>query len=64
MLLLIRQPEGFGNGLGMVILLFLGHLAHLVTPLPQGDFPGAVRLAQLAAFPLLLTLPQRFAAGA
>ena len=27
-----------------------------------GDFPGAVRLAYLAAYPILLTLPQRFPA--
>jgi len=29
-----------------------------------GDFPGAVRLAYLAAYPILLTLPQRFPAPA
>jgi signal transduction histidine kinase len=60
LLLLIRRPPGFGAGLGMFGLFFLGQLLHLLAPLPAGDYPGAVRLAQLAAYPFLLALPQRF----
>jgi signal transduction histidine kinase len=60
LLLLIRRPAGFGSGLGMFSLIFLGQLLHLLAPLPDGDYPGAVRLAQLAAYPLLLALPHRF----
>lgn len=60
LMLLTRRPNGWETGLGMLILLFAGHLAHLLAPLSGSDFPGAVRLAQMAAYPLLLTLPQRF----
>ena len=60
LLLLIRRPPGFGAGLGMFGLFFIGQLLHLFAPLPSGDYPGAVRLAQLAAYPFLLALPQRF----
>lgn len=62
LLLLNRRPEGYGSGLGMLGLIFAGHLAHWLAPWPEGDFPGAVRLAQMAAYPLLLTLPQRLPA--
>jgi GAF domain-containing protein len=58
-MLYARRPPGYEIGLGMFALLFLGQAVHLVFPLPAGDFPGVVRLAQLAAFPLLLTLPYR-----
>ena len=57
---LIRRPSSYETGLGMFALLFTGHLIHLLAPLPEGDFPGVVRLAQIAAFPLLLVLPQRY----
>ena len=63
-ILMIRRPSGWGNGLAALLLAFLGHLLHLLTNPGTGDFPGAVRLAYLAAFPLLLTLPQRFPAPA
>jgi hypothetical protein len=60
LLLLIRRPAGYGIGLGMFSLLFLGQLIYLFNPLPQGDYPGLVRLTQIAAYPLLLTIPARF----
>lgn len=63
LLLIVRHPDGYGIGLGMFSLLFLGQLIYLFNPLPQGDFPGVVRLAQIAAYPLLLTLPSRFSLG-
>jgi signal transduction histidine kinase len=57
--LVLRKPNGWSNGLAMLILGFFGHLASLVYPM-AGNFPGFVRLAQLAMFPILLTLSQRF----
>ncbi len=57
--LVIRRPNGWGNGIAMLVLGFVGHLVSLVAP-TSGDYPGIVRLTQLAFFPILLTLPQRF----
>ena len=62
-LLIIRRPDGYGIGLGLFSILFLGQLIYLFDPLPQGNFPGVVRLAQIAAYPLLLTLPARYSLG-
>jgi hypothetical protein len=62
-LLIIRHPEGYGIGLAMFTLLFLGQFVYLVNPLPQGDYPGFVRITQIAAYPLLLTLPARYGFG-
>jgi signal transduction histidine kinase len=59
--LVLRKPNGWSNGLAMFILAFFGHLASLVYPM-NGNFPGFVRLAQLAMFPILFTLSQRFPA--
>lgn len=59
-ILTFRRPEGYGIGLGMFTLFFLGQLVYLISPLPLGDFPGIIRLSQIAAYPLLLTLPTRF----
>jgi signal transduction histidine kinase len=57
--LALRKPNGWGNGLAMLILGFIGHLLTLIYP-TEGNFPGLVRLMQLAMFPILLTLAQRF----
>jgi signal transduction histidine kinase len=58
--LVLRRPNGWGNGLAMLVLAFLGHLCTLIWPM-TGDYPGFLRLAHLALFPILLTLAQRFA---
>jgi len=58
--LLIRRPSGWANGTAFLVLALLGHVLYLLSDRSSGDFPGAVRLAYVAAFPLLLTLPQRF----
>jgi len=58
-LLYIRRTEGFVNALAFLGLAFLGHAIHLIFREP-GDYSGIVRLAHIAAFPLLLTLSQRF----
>ena len=60
LLLLIRKPNGYGFGAAMLALLMAGHLAALLLPPEPGDYHGIVRLTQMAAYPLLLGLPQRF----
>jgi len=60
-LLLIRRPNGWGNGMAVFLLAFLGHLFHMIFRV-EGDYPGAVRLAYMAAYPILMSLPQRFPA--
>jgi signal transduction histidine kinase len=59
-LLLVRRPNGWGNGMAIFLLAFAGHLLHLIFGRTDGDFPGAVRLAYMAAYPILMTLAQRF----
>lgn len=60
--LLIRRPNGWGYGMAVFLLSFAGHLLHMIFGRADGDFPGAVRLAHMAAYPILMTLPQRFPA--
>jgi signal transduction histidine kinase len=62
--LLIRRPNGWGNGAAVMVLFFTGSLLYMITGSPDGNFPGPVRLMELAAFPILMTLPQRFPAPA
>jgi signal transduction histidine kinase len=57
-LLYIRRTDGFANGLAFLALAFVGHAIHLVVR-EEGDYSGIIRLAYVAAFPLLLTLTQR-----
>ncbi len=59
-LLILRRPNGWEYGLGMILSVLLGHILHLINPTANSDFPGFVRLAQMAAYPLLFTLPRRF----
>jgi signal transduction histidine kinase len=59
MMILQRKPDGWGMALAMMGLLLVGYVVHLIAPLPAGDYPGAVRLSQIAAYPLLLILAQR-----
>ncbi|HUH95818.1 MAG TPA: ATP-binding protein [Anaerolineales bacterium] len=61
LILLIRRPNGYGNGLAVLALAGLGHLGHLAFP-ETGNYSGIIRLAYMAAYPILLTLPQRFPA--
>ena len=61
LILLIRRPNGYGNGLAVLVLIFLGHLGHLAFH-EDGNYSGIIRLAYMAAYPILLTLPQRFPA--
>lgn len=60
-ILVAKQPQGWGFALSTVIILGIGHTGQLLLALPQdSSLAGLTRLAQLAAFPLLLTLPNRF----
>ena len=61
LILAVRRPNGFGNGLALLAVLLLGHVAHLLIP-ESGNYSGLIRLAYLAGYPILLTLPQRFSA--
>jgi len=57
--LLLRKPNGWTNGLMILLLAFIGHLVSLVWRM-DGNLPGVVRLTQLVMFPLLLTIVRRF----
>lgn len=59
LLLLADHPVGMGNGLAMLLLMTAGHAAHLLLLPYPGDYPYALRLFQMAAFPFLLLIPQR-----
>ena len=61
-LVLRRQPNEWIYGIVMLGIMTGGHFLHLVLPGAESDLPGAVRLAQIAAYPLLFFLPQRFRA--
>ena len=58
-ILFVRKPDGMWNGIILLALGFLGHVGHLLFPI-EGNYSGIVRLAYMAAYPILLTLPQRF----
>jgi signal transduction histidine kinase len=62
LLLMIRRPLGWIIGLLMLGILFVGHLYYLLFPDLNGNYPSPVRLAQMAAFPLLFFLPSRLSA--
>ncbi|HPH97441.1 MAG TPA: ATP-binding protein [Anaerolineaceae bacterium] len=57
LLLFMQRPLLWGNAIAMLLLFMLGHLSQ-VAFFTTGHYAGAVRLAQLAAFPLLMSLPQ------
>jgi signal transduction histidine kinase len=54
-----RQPNGWSNGLAMLVLAFIGHMLSLAWTM-DGDYPGFVRLTQMALIPILITILQRF----
>ena len=57
--LFIRRPDGMWNGILLLTIGILGHIGQLLFPI-EGNYSGIVRLAYMAAYPILLTLPQRF----
>lgn len=62
-ILFIRRPNGMWYGITLLTIGCAGHVGHLFTRI-DGNYSGIVRLAYMAAFPILLTLPQRFASSA
>ena len=59
-LFVIRLPNGWGYGLVMILMLLTGQILQFIFPNLNDDFPGAIRLFEMAAYPLLWTLPTRF----
>jgi signal transduction histidine kinase len=59
-ILVVRRPNGWGNGLAVLILALAGHSLHLVFGRTAGNYPGVIRVAYMAIYPFLMTLPQRF----
>jgi len=59
-ILSVRRPNSWGYGFAVFLLSFAGHLLYLLIGEAAGDYPGIVRLAHLASYPFLMTLPQRF----
>ncbi len=57
--LFLRKPDGMWKGIILLALGSAGHVGHLLFPI-EGNYSGIVRLAYMAAYPILLTLPQRF----
>lgn len=58
-ILFVRRPDGMWNGIFLLTIGFLGHVGQLLFP-DDGYYSGIVRLAYMAAYPILFTLPQRF----
>ncbi len=59
LLMITRRPLGFGNGLAVLTLIAGGFILDSFWT-GGGDYSGVVRLFIMAAYPLLLTLPNRF----
>ena len=59
LLLMIRRPNGWGVGAGMLALLAAGYTLHWLFP-SGGDYSGVFRLAQITAFSLLANLTAAF----
>ncbi|MFT3892461.1 MAG: ATP-binding protein [Anaerolineales bacterium] len=59
-LLIVRRPNGWGNGLAVFLITFAGHILYMMIGRNDGNYPGLVRLAYMAAYPILITLNLRF----
>ena len=59
-LLFLGKPNSYGLGFGMLLLLLAGFVVYLSQLPLTNDYAGAIRLAQMAAYPLLFALPLRF----
>lgn len=62
-LIYLRKPNGMWNGIMLLGIGAIGHIVHLLFTV-VGEYSGVVRLAYMAAYPILYTLPQRFGVGA
>ena len=61
MLLFQRRPDGAAAGEIALGILLAGSVIHALLPPPGGDLDGYVRLAEIIAYPLIFSLPYRFA---
>ncbi|HUF39549.1 MAG TPA: ATP-binding protein [Anaerolineales bacterium] len=60
LLLLVRlRPPVWGYGVSLLLVLIMGEVAGLAIGSPAEIATGILRLSQIAALPVLLTLPQR-----
>jgi len=59
-LLVSRRPNGWGNGLAVLTIALFGHILYVTFGRTDGNYPGIVRVAYMAMYPFLMTLPQRF----
>lgn len=59
--LLVVRPDGSGYALAMLLVLAAGFAFHLVLAPYGNDYPSVLRLAQMAAYPLLGLLSSRLA---
>ncbi|MGD8405403.1 MAG: ATP-binding protein [Anaerolineales bacterium] len=59
-ILVVRRPNGWVNGLAVLIIALAGHSLHLIFGRTAGNYPGVIRVAYMAVYPFLMTLPQRF----
>jgi signal transduction histidine kinase len=59
LLLLMERPAAWGVGLSLLLLNLAGYVAHVLWGDPGSNYAAAVRLAQLASYPLLPSLAHR-----
>jgi signal transduction histidine kinase len=60
-LLVVRRPNLWETGTAMMVILLIGYGLQVFYTDISANYAGWIRLASLAAYPLLLRLPQRFA---
>jgi len=58
-ILILNRPQDWGYGISMLIMLLIGEIISLITIQTRYEVIGIMRLAQMAAYPFLLILPQR-----
>jgi hypothetical protein len=61
LILITRRPVGWFIGLIMLGILGAGYAIQWFFIVPGSGYAGAVRLAEMIAYPLLIALPQRYA---
>jgi signal transduction histidine kinase len=59
LLLLMERPAAWGVGLSLLLLNLAGYVAHVLWGDAGSNYAAAVRLAQLASYPLLPSLAHR-----
>jgi hypothetical protein len=64
LLLLVLRPLYWGYGVSMLTVLIAGEAGGLLVGAPAPAVTGLLRLSQIAAMPVLLTLPQRIVPAA